>query len=71
LGPPGLDAVVLVGDGVLEFLVDRDQRFAIRLVVEVAQVGRSVRVTDDAVAWQADVSVIRNPQRIRMRVINR
>jgi hypothetical protein len=52
--PPGLQIETVFTDGALQFLVDRDQRFAVHLVVVVAQVGRSVAVMDDAVAWQAD-----------------
>ena len=43
---PGL----LLDDQGVEFLVDRDQRLAFHLVVDVAQVGRAVGVGDDAVA---------------------
>ena len=46
------DAVLLFDDQGVEFFVDRDQRLAFHLVVEVAQVGGAVGVEDDAVARQ-------------------
>ena len=49
---PSRDAVLLFDDQGVELLVDRDQRLAFHLVVEIAQVGGAVGVEDDAVARQ-------------------
>ena len=49
VGPPAQDPLLLFSDGLLEFLVDGDQRLAFHLAVDVAQVGRAVAVADDAV----------------------
>ena len=56
----------------VKFVVDGDERFAFHLVVEVAQVGGAVGV-ERRCSPQASrtVSVIRSPQRIRIRVIRR
>ena len=51
---PLLEAASLRGDGLGEIGVDGYQGFAFHLVVEVAQVGRSLAVVDDAVGRQAD-----------------
>ena len=51
-GPAVETALALVADGVDEFGVDRHQRVAVHLVVEVAQVGGAVGVGGDAVAAQ-------------------
>ena len=59
------------GDQVAELLVDRDQRVALHLVVDVAQIRGAVGVGDEAVARSRSASVTRSPQRIRIIVISR
>jgi len=50
--PAGPQPLIVLADGVLEFLIDRDERFPVHFVVEVTQVGRSIGVTDEAVTGQ-------------------
>lgn len=47
-------AGLLVADLLHEMLIDGDERLAVHLVVEVAEVGRSVAVADQAVEREAD-----------------
>ena len=53
-GPAALETLVLFADGVFKLLVDRDKRFPVHLVVEVAQIRGSVGVADHAVARQTE-----------------
>jgi hypothetical protein len=54
------DPALLLCDLLVEFLVDGDERFALHLVVEVAQVGCPVGVTDDAL--QPDLGGVSDPE---------
>ncbi len=47
-GPAGKDVPLLLGEELLEFLIDGHQRFPLNLVVVVAQVGGTVGVDGQA-----------------------
>jgi hypothetical protein len=53
-GPGGGDVLLPGGDPGLGFLIERDQRLAFHLVVEVAQVGGAVGVAGQAVPGQGE-----------------